>query len=291
MRDQARLMNESNPWPRYLTCNVARGPMFPASAPGRGLASLINPFRRDFGPVAGVARCLSLALAMRVVLREHVLEIIAALPFWRRRLVSGSRNEGILGSGLGGAHQVRDIARAIREDLAFDAHDDFRAMMPAKRFRVVVDGGLAPDARAKRLAVEAHEQQPDVRVVVNVAERAVHVVAVVLGVLERVGSGDPDEAGIARSHGAIDIVLIDRCDEEEPCLFDELVVLLPELEVKAMLLEAVGDAAPVEAVLQLAHAIVVEGRAVDRVGHREPRSVREYNGEHARRESQGARRG
>ena len=34
-----------------------------------------------------------------------------------------------------------------------------------------------------------------------------------------------------------------------------------------MLLEAVGDAAAVETVLQLTHAVVVEGGAVDRVGH------------------------
>jgi len=47
----------------------------------------------------------------------------------------------------------------------------------------------------------------------------------------------------------------------------ELAVLLPELEVEAMLLEAVGDAAAVETVLQLTHAVVVEGGAVDRVGH------------------------
>jgi hypothetical protein len=45
------------------------------------------------------------------------------------------------------------------------------------------------------------------------------------------------------------------------------VVLLPELEVEAMLLEAVGDTAAVEAVLQFTHAVVVEGGAVDRVGH------------------------
>jgi hypothetical protein len=34
-----------------------------------------------------------------------------------------------------------------------------------------------------------------------------------------------------------------------------------------MLLEAVGDTAAVEAVLQLTHAVVVEGGAIDRVGH------------------------
>jgi hypothetical protein len=154
-----------------------------------------------------------------------------------------------------------------REDLAFDAHDEFRAMMPGKRFRAVVDRRLAPDAGAKRLAVEAHEQQPDIRVAVNIAECAVHVVAVVFGIFERVGPGDPDEAGIARTHRTIDVVPITRRDEKESRLFDELVVLLPELEVEAMLLEAVGDTAAVEAVLQFTHAFMVEGSAVVRVGH------------------------
>ena len=51
---------------------------------------------------------------------------------------------------------------------------------------------------------------------------------------------------------------------------DQLAVLLPEREVEAMLLQAVGDAAAVEAVLQLPHAVVIEGGAIDRVGHLGP---------------------
>src|SRR6267378_5411719 len=204
---------------------------------------------------------------MRIVPREHVFEVIPAFPFRWRRLIAGSRNERIRWYSRGSAHQVWNVARAVWEDLAFHAHHDFRAMMPAQRFRAVMDRCLASDARAKRLAVEAHEQQPDVRVPVNIAECAVHVVAVVLGVLERVGPGDPDEAWIARTHRTIDVVLIARRDEKESRLFDELAVLLPELEVEAVLLEAVGDTAAVEAVLQLTHAVVVEGGTVDRVGH------------------------
>src|ERR1700731_1232123 len=204
---------------------------------------------------------------MRIVLREHVFEVVPAFPFRWRRLVPGSGNERIRRYSRGSAHQVWNVARAVWEDLAFDAHDDFRAMMPGKRFRAVVDRCFASDARTRRLTVEAHEQQPDVRVPVNIAECAVHVVAVILGVLERVGPGYPDETGIARTHGTIDVVPIARRDEKESRLFDELAVLLPELEVKAMLFEAVGDTAAVEAVLQLAHAVVVERGAVDRVGH------------------------
>src|SRR6202047_1924667 len=237
-------------------------------------ADVLVPLRYHTGAVVSQflerprgRRPLCLAFAMRIVLREHVFEVIAAFPFGWRRFVPGSGNERIRRHGRGSAHQVWNVARAVWEDLAFDAYHDFRAMMPGKRFRAVVDRCLASDARAKRLAVEAHEQQPDVRVPVNIAEGAVHVVAVIFGVLERVGPGDPDEAGIARTHRTIDGVLIARRDEKEPRLFDQLAVLLPELEVQAMLLEAVGDTAAVEAVLQLAHAVVVKGGAVDRVGH------------------------
>src|SRR5579859_3127509 len=207
-------------------------------------------------------RRLRLAFSMRIVLREHVLEVIPAFPFWGRRLVAGTWDKLVRWHRSGSTHQVRNVARAVREDLACDAHDDFRSMMPATCLRVVVDRCLAPDAGAERLAVEAHEQQSDIRIAMNIAERAVHVVAVILGVLDRVGSGDLDEAGIAGTHRAIDIVLIARRDEKESRLFDETAVLLPKLEVEAMLLETVGDAAAVEAVLQLAHAVVVEGRAV-----------------------------
>jgi len=76
-----------------------------------------------------------------------------------------------------------------------------------------------------------------------------------------------DEPGIARAHGAVDVVAVARRDEEEPRLRDELAVLLPPFEVETVLLQAIGDAAAVEAVLQLAHAVVVEWGAVDRVGH------------------------
>jgi hypothetical protein len=37
--------------------------------------------------------------------------------------------------------------------------------------------------------------------------------------------------------------------------------------MKPMLLEAIGDTPAIETVLQLAHAVVIEGGAVDRLGH------------------------
>src|SRR3984957_2550093 len=100
-------------------------------------------------------RPLCLVFSMRIVLREHVFEVIPAFPFGRRRLVPRSRNERVRRYSRGSTHQVRNVARAVWEDLAFDAHDDLRAMMPGNRFRAILDCCLASDARAKRLAVEA----------------------------------------------------------------------------------------------------------------------------------------
>jgi hypothetical protein len=93
--------------------------------------------------------------------------------------------------------EVWNVARAIWEYLAFDAHHDPCAMVPGKRFRAVVDRCFASDSRAKRFAVETYEQQPDIRVPVNVSKRAVHIVAVVLGILKRVRPGYFDESRIA----------------------------------------------------------------------------------------------
>ena len=78
---------------------------------------------------------LSLAFPMRIVLREHVFEVIPAFPFRCWGLVSRPRNERIRRYRSGSADQVGNVARAVREDLAFDAHNDFRAMMIGKRFR------------------------------------------------------------------------------------------------------------------------------------------------------------
>src|SRR5690349_14768840 len=204
---------------------------------------------------------------MWIVFGEHVLKVIPAFPFWRRRLVAWARNKRIFRYDRGGAGEIWNVTRAVWEDFARDAHNDFRAMMPGQDFFAFVDRSLASDARAKALSVEAHEQQPDIRVPVNIAKCPVHVVAVILGILERVGSGDFDKTGIAGAHRTIDVVPIARRDEKELRLFDELSVLFPEFEMEPMLLQPVGDTAPIEAVLQLTHAIVVEGGAIDGIGH------------------------
>src|SRR5579863_5600627 len=108
---------------------------------------------------------------MRIVLREHVLEVIAAFPFRWRRLVVRSRDERIWRNRPGSSHQVRNVARAVWKNLAGDAYHDLRPVMPAQRHSAVVDHCLAADTRAERFAVEAHEQQPDIRVAMDVAER------------------------------------------------------------------------------------------------------------------------
>src|SRR5262245_22951183 len=116
----------------------------------RQLAAWIAAMSAASSSVAGrimtsAKHALLLAFPMRIVFREHILEIIPAFPFRWRRLVAGSGNELVRRHGSGIPHQVRNVARAVREDLAFDAHDDLRAMMHGERFRVVVDRCLAAD--------------------------------------------------------------------------------------------------------------------------------------------------
>jgi hypothetical protein len=68
------------------------------------------------------------------------------------------------------AHQVWNVARAVWQDLALDAHDHFRAVMLGKNLCVVVDRRLASDRRANGLAIQAHEQQPDIRISEDIAK-------------------------------------------------------------------------------------------------------------------------
>ncbi len=181
--------------------------------------------------------------------------------------MTGARDEGICGDRVGSVHEVRHVARAIGKDFAVDADHDLRPMVPGKRCDIVVDRRLAADARAEGLAIETDEQEAHVGVAVDVAERTVHVVAVVLGVLEGIVARDLDEPGIPRTHRTVHVVLIARRDEEEARLFDQFEVLLPELEVEPMLFQAVGHAAAIEAILHLPHAVVIERRRVSAFGH------------------------
>src|SRR5690606_38645731 len=119
----------------------------------------------------------------------------------------------------------------------------------------------AVDPHPQRLAIEAQENEPDVRIARDIAQGPVHRVAVVLGELDDIRADDPHEAGIARLDVAVDVVTPGGGNEEERRSLDQLAIGIPELVVPPMALERVGDPPAVEAVLQLAHAFM-EKRSV-----------------------------
>ena len=114
-----------------------------------------------------------------VVRRQHVAGPVGALPL---------RHGGLLGRRAGRTRALDDlhavdVARAVREDLgAPDADDELRAGEAAEQRVVGSTLGDAVEAQAPRPpAVEVDEEQPDVRVDAQVADRQVHAVAVVVG--------------------------------------------------------------------------------------------------------------
>jgi len=98
-----------------------------------------------------------------------------------------------------------------------------------------------------------------VRVDAQVPDREVHAIAVVVGERERVLVEDRDEAWVAPLVGALRApVGVGGREEEHVHPLDERAVLGRDRVVDLDLLEAVGQAPRVEAILQLAGAVVVE---------------------------------
>ena len=98
----------------------------------------------------------------------------------------------------------------------------------------------------------------------SVPEREVGAVAVVAREGERVLVDDPHESGLAALVGALrHAVLVGGREEEHVAGLDERAVVVVEAIVAEPLLDPVGEAARVEAVLQLPVPVVVE------VGHSE----------------------
>src|SRR5204863_3140611 len=90
-------------------------------------------------------------------------------------------------------------------------------------------------------------------------EAAEHAVAVVAGKRQLGGAGDAHEAGVAALVGAIGPPFgVGGGEEEELAAPDEFAVLGGELGSAELLVEAIGEPPGIVAVLQLAHASVVE---------------------------------
>jgi len=104
------------------------------------------------------------------------------------------------------------------------------------------------------------EEQPDLRVRKDVAEREVHAVAVVAREGDRPLVEDAHEARIAALVGALrEAVRIGGCEEEHVARLDEGAVVFVDRLVHDPFLDAIGQPARVEAVLLAPVAVVVDG--------------------------------
>src|SRR5882672_9277550 len=161
--------------------------------------------------------------------------------------------------GLDRRHAV-DVARAVGKDArGAHAHHDLRADEAGTQ-RVVVGDRGAPVYAQSVGPLEVDEQERHRRADKEIAEAAEHAVAVVARERELRFAGHAYEAGRPALVRAVGPPLaVDSGEEEQRAAFDERAVLVAEGLALQFLLESVGEAARVEAVLQLAHAGVIRG--------------------------------
>ena len=123
---------------------------------------------------------------------------------------------------------------------------------------MVEDGvGVGPDAVR---GVEVDEEQADAAVVGDVPHGEEHPVAVVAREHQRRRVDDPDEAGGAALVGDGRVAVgVDGAEEEEGSGFDEGLRVVVDVRLDGGELEGVGKGSGVEAVLESAVVVVVEG--------------------------------
>src|SRR6266853_3197005 len=190
----------------------------------------------------------------RIVSCEHVGELLEALPLRHWRRGAGARH---VRRRLDRRHAV-DVARAVGEDaLGAHPHDELRTGEAREQRVVVGDRGAPVDAQAPR-SLEVDEQQRHRGVDEDVAEAAEHAVAVVARECQLAFAGHANEAGRSSLERAVGPPLgVGGGEEEQRSAFDERAVVVAEGLACEFLVEPVGEAVCVEAVLQLAHAGVV----------------------------------
>ena len=152
-----------------------------------------------------------------------------------------------------------DVARAVREDLG-RAHADYelRTVVLGQERVGVVDRGDAVQAQPL-LTQEVDEQQADLRVLQCVPHREIHAVAVVAGERDRVLVEDAHEARAAALVRALGLsVAIGSGEEEHVARLDEGAVVVVDPVVHDSLLDAVGEPARVEAILETAALLVID---------------------------------
>jgi len=152
-----------------------------------------------------------------------------------------------------------DVARAVGEHLARPHTDDELGTGPCRCQLVVRVDACRPIEAQPPAALERDEQQADLGVDEQVADRQEHAVAVVDRERDRALVQNTHEAGVAALVGAVrSAVLVGGGDEEHVHALDERAVAVADDVGHLDVLEPVGEPARVEAVLQRAASGVVE---------------------------------
>ena len=217
----------------------------------------------DCRPGAGRPDSCRASLAFTASLpRVHVaLEQVEALPRRLDRIAAGLRH---IDRRLDQLH-LRDIARAVRENRArLHAHDHLRADGLRQQRVLARHRRATVDAQPPRALVQIDEQQPDVRIDQQIAEALEHAVAVVIGKRQFGVRRHAHKARRAALERAVRPAFgVGGGDEEIDRAFDERLVVGGERRARQLLLQAIGDAAAVELILQAAIAVVIH----DDCGH------------------------
>src|SRR6266545_2604111 len=205
--------------------------------------TLLSPARRILG---------------RVVLREHVVRPFALLPLRHRGFALGLRHE----ARARDERVLVDVARAVRKDLGgADPSDELGPRVFGQERIGILDGGDTIESHALP-PLEVDEEQTNLGVDEHVSSRQVHPVPVVDREGDRVLVEDADETGLTSLVRALRLPLIVRCgDEEHVASLDEAAVVGVDAVADDAALDAIGETARVELVLQLAAAFVVERHA------------------------------
>ncbi len=190
-------------------------------------------------------------------LRQHVARPVGSLPARYGGFAISVRYEA---RPLDELHPV-DVPRAVGKHLGRpNPHDELRArVIRGERVLLLDVGGAIEPQSGGPCGNEVDEQHPDVRVREQVSHRQVHPIAVVVRKRDRAFVEHSHETRIAALVRALGVsVRVGRGEEEHVHALDEGAILgVDHRARKKLLVQAVGEAARVEAVLQLARTVVV----------------------------------
>ena len=200
---------------------------------------------------------LGVRLVRRVVLPEDVARPLARLPGGHRCLALLVRDEARALHEL----VLVDVARAVREDLG---RLGTRTTNWASGYSASSGSSSATDAmpfsRIRRRRSKSMKSSPTCGLTSALPGGQVHAVPVVDREGDRPLVEHAHEAGLAALVRALRAAVgVRRGDEEHVAPLDERAVVLVDHRVDDALLDPVGEAARVEAVLQPAIAFVVDG--------------------------------